>query len=1593
MPNFCHLHCHTQYSLLDGASDIATMMDKAKADGQKGVALTDHGNMFGAFKFVAEANKRDLLPVIGCEFYLVEDRHRKAFSRAKGEKDNRYHQLMLAKNKQGYENLSKLCSLGFTEGLYSKFPRIDKELVERYHEGLIATSCCIGAEVPQLIMHGKKEEAEKQLRWWLDLFGEDYYIELQRHSGLENIDGLGISQEDINQTLLGFAKKYNVKVICTNDSHYVEEEDWMPHDILLCVNTGSILEETSRFKFPSSDFYFKTQAEMNKLFADVPESVDNTMEILSKIEPIQLERDVLLPAYPVPENFESQDDYLKHMTFEGAKRRYGTITPEVEERLNFELDVIKNSGYPGYFLIVQDFTNTAKKMGVSVGPGRGSAAGSAVAYCIGITNVDPIKYDLLFERFLNPERISMPDIDIDFDDHGRDKVIDYVINKYGQNQVAQIITYGTMAAKSSLRDVGRVMDIPLNVVDGVAKTFPTNLKASLATVLAEGDIHPKLKGALNSEEKEMAYKFRDLAAGTDDVGKMIQTARKLEGSVRNTGIHACGVIITPDDITKYVPVTTAKDSDMLVSQFDNSVAEDAGLLKMDFLGLKTLTIIKDAVRMVKENYGVEIDPDEVPLNDTKTYELFQRGETIGIFQYESSGMQKYMKELKPTEFSDLIAMNALYRPGPLEYIPNFVARRHGREPVEYDLPEMEEYLHETYGICVTGDTLVHNSETGERVRIDQLENQLGSFYVQGVDENLNSQSARISYWVCNGEKEVFEVKLRNGSKVKLTGNHKVLTEKGWEEIQNLKIGNSIATPRKLDITSPTTFNKRKLRVLAYLIADGYLSSKVVADFVSKSDALIEEYQRCLSAFENLEYSTLQQVREVTRGMVKGVEKEYYHEPNSLVAELRASGLKDMKGGCRSWEKFVPEFVFGLNEELIAFFLASVWDCDGFIGQKFCHYKTVSRQLAIDVQTLLLRLGIQSNIYESQYIKESTGEEMTAFQVTLYNLKAFEDKIAPYLIEKKISNTSNFKIESKDSISRKFFLEELDKAWTGSGRELMRKYGFDRQHLLPAGKKRPRISVDVVKPLTEVLDLPNTVKNLNVRWEEIISITPVGKELVYDITVEEIHNFVGNNIILHNCVYQEQVMLLSQKLANFSKGQADTLRKAMGKKKKALVDKMWPLFLEGCQKNGHPEETVKKVWKDWEAFASYAFNKSHSTCYAFVAFQTAFLKAHYPAEFMASVLTHNKNDISKVTFFLRECKRMGLDVLGPDINESVSDFSVNKKGQIRFGLSALKGVGEGPVESILEERAKAKFTGLWDMMRRLNLRNVNKKVMESLALGGGLDCFEGMHRAQYFCPSEKHDTLITHALKYGNAYQAQKAQAVNSLFGDSEDVLIPEPKIPACETWSLIEKLTKEKEVTGIYVSGHPLDDYRVELEAHTNCTLDKVEDRTDGMPVKVAGIVTEAQHRISKKGTGWGRFALQDYNGNLEFPLFSDDYQNFKNFFELGQVLFIQGRMEKRWNGEEWQFKVKKVSLLETVGEVMTSSITLRLPLESISEDFMNQLDKLCKEHKGKHHLRMIFLDQMNKTSLTFMSKKRKVNAMNGFCEALDRMGVEFSVS
>ncbi len=1184
MPEFCHLHCHTQFSLLDGASDIPKMMDKAVSDGHKGVALTDHGNMFGAFKFVAEANKRDIKPIVGCEFYLVEDRHIKSFSRSKGERDRRYHQLLLAKTKEGYQNLIKLCSLGFTEGLYQKFPRVDKDLILKYHKGVIATSCCLGAEIPSLIAQDRIDEAEISLKWWLDLFGGDYYIELQRHGGLEKIDIIDkngqktfskYSQEGINQVLIELARKYDVPIIATNDSHYINEDDAPSHDILLCINTNSKIEEETRFKFPSSDFYFKTQAEMSALFKDVPEAIDNTIQIYDKVEPLNLHRDVLLPAFPLPQGFSNQEEYLRHLTFQGAKLRYETISPIIEERLNFELSVINQSGYPGYFLIVQDLTSTARQMGVSVGPGRGSAAGSAVAYCLAITNIDPIKYDLLFERFLNPERISMPDIDIDFDDEGRSKVIDYVIEKYGKNQVAQIITYGTMAAKMSIRDVGRVMNVPLSDVDRVSKSFPNHLAASLGTVLSDDDIPEMLKASMNKEDIDKAYQFRKMAKQKDKIGEMIRSAKRIEGSVRNTGIHACGVIITPDEIMNHVPVSVAKDSDLLVSQFDNSVAEEAGLLKMDFLGLRTLTIIKEAVVFIKETKGFELDIETIPLDDSKTFELFEKGDTIGIFQYESPGMQKHLQDLKPNMFEDLIAMNALYRPGPLQYIPEFVARKHGRQKIVFDLPEMEEYLAETYGITV---------------------------------------------------------------------------------------------------------------------------------------------------------------------------------------------------------------------------------------------------------------------------------------------------------------------------------------------------------------------------------------------------------------------------------YQEQVMLLSQKLAGFSKGQADQLRKAMGKKKKKIIDQMYPSFLEGCEKNGHPAHIVEKIWEDWKAFASYAFNKSHSTCYAFIAFQTAYLKTHFPSEFMTAVLNHNKSDTSKLNFFLREFKRMKLNVFGPDINASGINFTVDKKGEIRFGLSALKGLGEGPAEEIIREREEAVFNSCIDLVKRVNLRVLNKKSMESLAYGGALDSF-GLERSQYFKASEHYETFIEHILKFGNAYQAQKDSSQASLFGELTDQMLVEPKPPELDEWMKTYKLEKEKEVTGIYISGHPLDDYKMELENYTNCNLEKAP-YSNGSTIKIAGIIAHVQHGVSQKnGLGYARLTIQDYSSSFDLGVYNEEYKKYKDLLTDGQVIYVVGKYQTFRYTDRPFFKIQDIRLLASVSQDFTKSLTVRVPLEQINDQFINQFQHICENHKGKHILHMMVMDIEEDLNMDFSISKYKVDVDSKLIEEIRELGLSYKVN
>lgn len=1197
---FSHLHNHSQFSILQSTSDINALVSAAVKYKMAGVALTDTANMMGAFHFVKAVNnhnkgvkkrneenngtEQELKPIVGCEFFVCNDHTDRTH------KDNGSLVVLLAKNKNGYHNLAKLSSISHIDGFYY-VPRIDKKLIAQYSEDVIALSGGVRGELANLILNVGEKQAEESLIWWKEQFGDDLYIELVRHKQEE--------EEHANKVLIELAKKHQIKLVAANNTFYIDQNQAEAHDVLLCIRDG---EKKStpigrgrgfRYGMPNDEFYFKSQEQMAELFKDIPEAIQTTQEVVEKIEPFTLEREVLLPKFDIPEEFKDAEDeidegtrgennYLRHLTYEGAKKRYGDeLTEEQIERLDFELETIAKTGYPGYFLIVQDFIQAARDMGVSVGPGRGSAAGSVVAYCLKITNIDPLKYNLLFERFLNPDRVSMPDIDIDFDDEGRGKVIDWVIEKYGAKQVAQIITYGTMAAKSSIRDTSRALDLPLNDAGRLANLIP-NTKLNKIFGMDEKELAKKLG---RKEDMDMAMELKQIAKQDNLEAEVINQAIVLEGSVRNTGTHACGVIITPGDITNYVPVATAKDSDMYVTQFDNSVVENAGLLKMDFLGLKTLTLIKDTVKIVKAIHGVELDPEEFDLEDVKTYELFQRGETVGVFQYESAGMQKYLKDLKPTVFDDLIAMNALYRPGPLEYIPSFVRRKQGEEEIIYDIPASEEYLAETYGITV---------------------------------------------------------------------------------------------------------------------------------------------------------------------------------------------------------------------------------------------------------------------------------------------------------------------------------------------------------------------------------------------------------------------------------YQEQVMLLSQKLANFTKGEADVLRKAMGKKIFSLLEQLKPKFIDGGKSNGHDEEKLNKVWKDWEAFAAYAFNKSHSTCYAWIAFQTAYLKAHYPAEYMAAVLSNNMNDIKTVSFFMEECRRMGIEVLGPDVNESYYKFAVNEQGAIRFGMGAIKGVGEGAVESIIETRkVEGKFTSIFDLTSKIDLRAANKRTLESLAIAGGFDSFEGIHRAQYVTPDEGGRTVVETAIKYGNAVAMGKNSNQGSLF-DTEDgeVNIPEPKIPECEEWGSIHTLNQEKELVGIFISGHPLDDFKFELDNFCGGKVEMLNQMANhiGKEVSFGCIISGVEHRIAKNGNPFGIFEMEDYDGSYRQFLFKEEYLKNKHFLVNGNFVYIRGRInEKRWGDHAPVFNITSIELLSEIRDKLSKTFTITVPIKSVNNQFVDRIHEIVEpdetEQEGRCKLKVIVTDE-ERTTINLFSRKIKVKITNELLASIEALeGVSYKLN
>lgn len=1245
MQDFIHIHVHTQYSILDGQASVKKLVDKAIANGMKGIAITDHGNMLGIKEFTNYVNKKNgavkdntkkietkiadiesgkevvpdkeaalaearqeleaakskfFKPIIGCEMYVA---HRSMEQKESDKDQGSYHLIVLAKNEKGYHNLIKLVSRANTKGFYYK-PRTDRSELEKYHEGLIVSSACLGGEIPRDIRAGRFDDAEEAIQWYHNLFGDDFYLEMQRHRAtVERANHETYPEQQIvNKKLIEYSKKYGIKLICTNDVHFVNEEDAEAHDRLICLSTGKDLDDPRRMLYTKQE-WMKTKEEMNEVFADIPEALSNTLEILDKVECYSIDHPPIMPTFSIPEDFGTEEqyrqkyteqdlfdeftrnelgevvmsqkdaeakikklggydklyrikleaDYLKKLTFDGAKECYGDPIPDdIQERLIFELHVMKTMGFPGYFLIVQDFINAARKqLGVSVGPGRGSAAGSAVAYCLGITKIDPVKYDLLFERFLNPDRISLPDIDVDFDDDGRGKVLNWVTQKYGQEKVAHIITYGTMAAKMAIKDVARVEKLPLSESNTLAKLVPDRI--------------PGKKNVMLNDAIAMVPELQTAEASPDKlVSDTIKYAKMLEGNVRGTGVHACGTIICRDDITDWVPVCLADDKEtgekLLVTQYEGSVIEDTGLIKMDFLGLKTLSIIKEAVDNVKLSRGINLDIDKIDIDDPATYKLYCDGQTIGTFQFESAGMQKYLRELQPSTFEDLIAMNALYRPGPMDYIPDFIDRKLGRKPIVYDIPIMEKYLKDTYGITV---------------------------------------------------------------------------------------------------------------------------------------------------------------------------------------------------------------------------------------------------------------------------------------------------------------------------------------------------------------------------------------------------------------------------------YQEQVMLLSRLLAGFTRGESDTLRKAMGKKLKDKLDHLKPKFIAGGQKNGHDAKVLEKIWADWEKFASYAFNKSHATCYSWVAYQTAYLKANYPAEYMAAVISQNLSDMTKITKFMDECKSMGISVLGPDVNESNLNFTVNKAGNIRFGLGAVKGVGEKAVQSLIEERqANGPFKSIADLVQRINLNSCNKKNLENMALAGAFDGF-GLRREQYFVSNGKNETYLETLVRYGNLYQVEKTSMANSLFGGSNNVETAVPEAPQeFDKWSDLERLNKERELIGIYLSSHPLDEYQIVLDYLCNTHLADLADLEPlkGQDLTMGGIVTNVRTGITKKGNPYGIAKVEDYSGSFEFALFGEDWVKYQGNFSEGVLLYITARCQSRqWNQEQLEVKIAGVRMLSEVMENEIEKVTMTLPLDELNNVWMNELTTLVEEKKGKTKLSFMIVDREDNVTLNLNSRNTTV--------------------
>ncbi|WP_397547312.1 DNA polymerase III subunit alpha [Rhodothermus marinus] len=1549
MHRFSHLHCHTQYSLLDGAARIQTLLERAAEYEIEAVAITDHGNLFGVPEFYRTAEKIGIQPIIGCEFYLTPT------SRHDRNERTRYHQVLLAKNETGYRNLIKLSSLSYLEGYYYK-PRIDHELLTQYHEGLIATTCCLQGEIPQTILHKGEEAARKLFEWYLELFGEDYYIEIQDH-GLPE-------QKKINAILLRWAREYGVRVIATNDVHYVDRTDFEPHDVLLCLQTGKDMSDPSRLRFDNDQFYLKSPAEMRQaLLSDIePRLVDemmaNTGEVADKCRFQLPTGKLLMPHYPIPPEYNGDmDAYLRDLVFEGARRRYGDPLPhEVAERLEHELAIIKKMGFAGYFLIVQDFTTAARRLGVRVGPGRGSAAGSAVAYCLGITNIDPLKYDLLFERFLNPERVSMPDIDIDFDDRGRGKVIDYVVQKYGRENVCQIITFGTMGAKMAIRDVARVLGIPLAEADRIAKLIPDGPKVTLAQAYEEV---PELRALKESNDPQ--------------IRKLLHYAEVLEGSVRHTGVHAAGVIIAPGRVSDYVPVAVAKgkDNDTVTTQYDGKWIEEFGLLKMDFLGLKTLTILNDALQLIKENHGIEIDLDQIPLDDPKTFELFQRGETVAIFQFESEGMREWLRKLKPTSIDDLIAMNALYRPGPMDLIPNYIARKHGLEPVEYPHPLLEPVLKNTYGIpiyqeqvmqmaqvmagytlgqadllrrCVAEGTLIVDARTGRRVPVEEVQ---PGMEVWSLGPDLRLHRVPVQARFDNGIQTVYKVRTRTGRTIELTAEHPLLTLQGWKHLCDLKVGDAIAVPISLATEGDLSPEPARVKLLAYLLGDGNTVHRTprgdapTARFFTSSPALRNDF---LNAVQTLGG----QVR-IYKHPITGVETIYCTAPkgqaNPVLTLIREVGLIG-----RAHEKRVPEEVFRYTQAALRLFLGRLWSTDGSIEKKRLSYCSTSMELIEDIAHLLLRLGINT------IRRQRTTTHRPAFELVITDQRdivLFARQIGPYLVGDKkkrlkalvrqalqrVRNQSIYLIPAEVGHLVRAAKVKSGLSWTHAGARV----GVPGTSLSAGlNLKTPRRALS--RHRTALLGRAFADETLlalsegEVLWDPIVEITPVGRKRVYDLAVPPFANFVAQDIVVHN---------------------------SMGKKKVEEMKKHREIFVAGAAERGVDAETANAVFDMMEKFAGYGFNKSHSAAYSIVAYQTAYLKANYPAEFMAAAMTSEMGDTKKLAVVLDEARRMGLELLPPSINRSQAHFTV-EDGRIRFGLGAIKGVGLGAIEAILKAREKhGPFRTIFDLIRHLDLRVVNKKVLESLARAGALDELEG-HRAQLV-------EAIDLAVQYAQKVQADRMAGQASLFGESGTrTALPPPNLPVVQPWSRARCLKEERELIGFYVTGHPLEAYRAEVNAfatttlaelsrtleeadmprngstngHTNGTTNGHAYRPARPRHRICGIITEVQRRIGRNGRPLAFASIEDFTGQGELVIFSSVLERVMPYLEVDAVVLVEGQVEVR--GGSVKVLVDELWPMWKVRDELVEALVVQLDLEQVRPEQLDRFHALCREHAGR---------------------------------------------